>query len=154
MGIEDYLQMFRINPAFVSLGIFMLVTLFIAHIYACFWYYIAIPGLIREVTWVSVFGFSNASVGACYVASFYFIIVTMLTIGFGDIHAVNNIERLYAIVVMFTGGIVFGALISRVATLIEQQNPQAKEFKRHMDELKFFLSEFKFPKELTKRVKV
>jgi uncharacterized protein HemX len=54
----------------------------------------------------------------------------------------------------FTGGIVFGALISKVARMIDTRNPQAKAFKANMDELKAFMEEIQLPKALRLKAKV
>ncbi len=37
------------------------------------------------------------------MASLYYIIVTMLTVGYGDIHPTNFLERVYGILTMLTG---------------------------------------------------
>lgn len=49
---------------------------------------------------------------------------------------------------------MFGALISKVAKLIEQSNPQARALKRNMDELKAFMEEIHLSKTLKLRAKV
>ena len=54
--------------------------------------------------------------------------------------------------IFFDGNIVnidakVGALISKVASIIEKRNPQAKAFKESMGELKSYLVEFQMPKE-------
>jgi hypothetical protein len=112
---------------------------FTAHLFACFWHLIAMNKYTNndvyftfddldppERTWLSEFGYINASFSERYVASLYFIIVTMLTVGYGDIHATNRIERLYAIATMIVGAVVFGALISKVTMIIDKRNPAAK----------------------------
>jgi hypothetical protein len=128
--------------------------MFLAHLLACLWHGIGVPNFIHSHTWITEFGFLQAEIGTKYVLSLYYIIVTMLTIGFGEIHPVNSTERLFATLLMFTGGITFGSLINKLATFLNQRNPQAKAFKLHMNELKSYLMDFKFPRELSTRVKV
>ena len=76
-----------------------------------------------------------------YVASLYFTTVTMLTIGYGDIVPATNKERVFAIFAMLTGGVVFGALLSKVALIIDKRNPQAKAFSEKMGEFKAFIED-------------
>ncbi len=48
---------------------------------------------------------------------------------------------------------MFGALISKVARLIDSRNPQAKAFKANMDELKAFMEEIALPNALKIKTK-
>jgi len=154
VGIDELLENAKINPAIISLVILALQMMFLAHLLACLWHGIGVPNFIHSHTWITEFGFLQAEMGTKYALSLYYIIVTMLTIGFGEIHPVNSTERLFATLLMFTGGITFGSLINKLATFLNQRNPQAKAFKLHMNELKSYLMDFKFPRELSTRVKV
>eukprot|EP01040_Poterioochromonas_malhamensis_P026280 gene26280-biopygen10524 len=77
----------------------------------------------------------------------------MTTVGYGDIYGTNQLERFFAILTMLTGGVVFGALVGRVTSLIDKRNPQAKAFKERMDEFKCFLTECHIPKDVGDRAK-
>ena len=95
----------------------------------------------------------ESSVAERYFASFYWTIATMLAVGYGDISATNTYERVYAILTMLCGGIMFGAVIAQVTRLIESRNPQARAFKMRMDELKAYLTEKKLPLSIKKSAK-
>lgn len=58
------------------------------------------------------------------------------------------------LVYLIAGGIVFGALISKVTTLIDKRNPQAKAYKEKMDEVKAFLDDKAFSGELKQKTRV
>jgi hypothetical protein len=92
-----------------TLTILILLLLFICHLIACAWHFIAIyPSSNRsKVTWLTEFGFEDADLFEKYVASFYWATATLFTIGYGDIHPVNNNERGFAILVMLLGGLIF-----------------------------------------------
>jgi hypothetical protein len=106
LKMDEILGEVGLSPSAVSLLVLMLQIFFIAHLYACFWHFIAIPQALpghAHFTWLTEFGYADKSEFDKYIASFYYIIVTMLTVGYGDIHATNDMERLYAIVTMLTG---------------------------------------------------
>ncbi len=149
----DRLEAFGANPQIINLGVLMVQLFFVAHIFACFWHYITLPQAAGSypLNWVDHFGFSDHIIFDKYVASLYYVIITMLTIGYGDIHATNQLERMYAIMTMLTGGIVFGALVSKVTALIDKRNPQARAFKESMTEFKFFINENTLPKSMKQR---
>jgi hypothetical protein len=142
-------------PTLISLSGLMLQIFFIAHIFACFWHYIAIEGVSAdENTWLKTFGYDTRSISAQYVASLYFVVVTMLTIGYGDIYATSDAERVYAIVTMIVGGVIFGALVGQVASAIDKRNPQQQAFNNKMYELKLFLADAGLPADLREKTKV
>ena len=107
---------------------------FAAHFIACFWFYLSNPhvtgvapgyvhagrdddvaGMVSGIrTWTTEFGVSEATVVTQYIASLYWTFMTMLTVGYGDIHATNTGERFYSTLTMIFGAIMFGAIIAKV----------------------------------------
>ena len=154
--VDDTLQCLRINPHIVSLMGLILGIFFIAHVFACAWHYLALSKEQNSggETWVTVLGFAGTSLYDRYVASLYYIMVTMMTIGYGDIHPVTDNERIFGIATMLTGGVVFGAMISRLAGILEQRNPEAKALAQNMTELKSYLVDIAVPYETRRRVVV
>jgi hypothetical protein len=53
-----------------------------------------------------------------YLLSFYFIITTFSTVGYGDISATNNVERLFCILLMCIGVTAFAAGTGEFTNLI------------------------------------
>lgn len=121
LKMDEVLDSVGLSPSAVSLLILMLQIFFIAHLYACFWHFIAIPKTIPGEflhNWIDFFSFTTDSNLTKYVASFYYIIVTMLTVGYGDIRPTNNIERLYGIITMLTGKLVLLFLLYKCNSLL------------------------------------
>jgi len=151
---NETLQSMRFNQHIINLVVLLMGIFFVAHLFACGWHYMALQ---KEQTsggetWVSVLGYADKSIYDLYVASLYFIMVTMMTVGFGDIHPVTDNERIYAIATMLTGGVVFGAMISRLASILEKRNPEAKALRQNMTELKSYLVDVALPHEMRKKV--
>lgn len=153
---DERIEKYFFNPALLSLIVLMLQIFYVAHIFACFFHYLTLPGAAGDFneSWITKFNFQDKPVNEKYVASLYFIVITMTTVGYGDIYGTNQAERLFAILTMLTGGVVFGALVGRVTSLIDKRNPQAKAFKEKMDEFKCFLSECLIPHKVAQRSKV
>jgi hypothetical protein len=163
--LSEYLEeKMSISPSQIKLVMLILQICFVAHIFACFWHFLALPELSHHQTWLSVersngdtaaaYRFATFSNPAKYIASLYYTLVTMLTIGYGDIHPTNDTERVYSIFMMLSGGVVFGALLSKVASVIEKRQPQAKAYKDNMDELRAFLEEYSLPLAVAAKAKV
>ena len=98
-------------------------------------------------TWVyqNQFNFYELSKLDRYIASIYWCLTTMLTIGYGDIHAVNNAERVFSIVTELIGVGVFGTIMSEITNVISKIDPKGREKKKAKEELKAYLAERPVP---------
>ena len=124
---------------------------FVAHLFACIWHYITLG---VDKSWVTEFDYQDSPPFDSYVASLYFIVMTMVTVGYGDIHAINNRERCFAIITMFAGGILFSALLSKITSLLEKRNPRSKALREKMAELRGYLESIDLPFKLKNDAKV
>jgi len=65
----------------------------------------------------------------------------MLTVGYGDIHAVNWGEQLFSIVAELLGVVIFGAIVARIVEILKNVNPQRQAVKAEISELMAYLGE-------------
>ena len=138
-SFEKFLEATNISPKIISFTILIAQIFLFAHIVACFWYYISTPFVTgyydtndfrtgsningenyvysynsTGITWVINTGLQNADTTTKYIASLYWTMNTLLSIGYGDIVPVSTNERLYALTVMLLGGLMFGAIVAKV----------------------------------------
>ncbi|CAM9240666.1 unnamed protein product, partial [Ectocarpus fasciculatus] len=152
-------ESFDINPAIFGVQKMIIQIWFVAHLLCCFWHFMATgPGQTtttsKTVNWLDVFGYDVQPVSSRYSAAFYYVITSMLAIGYGDIHATNTSEMIYAMMIMIVGSILFGAVIAQVNRLIESRNPSMKAFKYRMNELRAYLNEKNLPNVLRTKTTV
>lgn len=77
-------KFFKVGVAVEWLGIFSIIFMILVHICTCFW--VLISKIIdTPQTWIYANDYQDASNGDLYIASFYFVIATIATVGFGDI---------------------------------------------------------------------
>ena len=162
-NIKEYLDQYSISPAFISIFTLLLQIFLVAHIVCCFWFFITTTdatGFQANAatdcchTWVTEANLLNADVETQYIASLYWAFATMLTVGYGDIHATNTGERFYAFLTMLLGSLMFGAIIAKVSVLVESRNLQLKELKIGVAEFKAYLEERRIPNALKTEAKV
>lgn len=153
----DYLEHI-LDPAVVNLVIILTRLIYFVHLLACLWHFIGLN--LNEIgydrTWLTN---PNSdlilnSLSDRYVASLYFCFVTILTIGYGDITATNEVERLFAIFIMIMGVLVFATLINKISTIVRSRRAEATATKRKLDMFKENLAKAKIPAELSKRATV
>ena len=147
----------EVNYAMLALNKFGFGILFLAHWMACLFYLIAATEAM-EVNWVT--GYFDVSAdeasaidkGSLYIASLYFAVATLSTLGYGDVIPATNAERLYAVASTFIGGAVYAYLLGSVCSIITNLDEGSNTFYRQMDELNRFMTDKAITNEL--RVKL
>lgn len=93
----------------------LLFTIFVvAHWIACFFHLLAAERSQYTYTWLHDSKLLNESNFEKYVASLYWSITTMTTVGYGDIGPVSGVERLFTIVAMVIACALFGYSLNLV----------------------------------------
>ena len=83
--------------------------LLVTHYMACVWHYI---GSLEGNGWINLFGFEDTEWKTRYIASLYWSTITTLTVGYGDITAVTDLERVFVIIASMLACGVFGYAIN------------------------------------------
>ena len=93
--------------------------------------------------------------GEAYLTSIYWALTTMSTIGYGDIRAYNNTERVVSILVMLMGSVVLISgmtnVINGMANMVAQLDSQNLRAKRKIDEVKAMMLDVGMPMGLIRR---
>jgi potassium voltage-gated channel Eag-related subfamily H protein 7 len=135
---------------------FVLGLCVVGHWNACIWYMvgsIADPG---EPSWIKVQGLDwddYYTAGDRYVASLYWAMMTLTTIGYGDIAAENTPERLYNISAMMICSLIFAYVVGTMCSLVQGLDVTNLQFQSMMDDINEYLQKNKVPKELRKRIR-
>ena len=163
--LSTHLDSINVFPQIKNSCLLFLQIFLTAHVLACFWFFITtrkctglqnpddelMPVLIR--TWATEFGFENANIFSQYIASLYFTFETLFTIGYGDFFATNMGERIYVIVVMLIGSLLFGAIIAQIKDVLDSLNIQKNEAIKKLEEFSEFMEEKRYPLDLRVRAK-
>jgi hypothetical protein len=99
---------------------FLILLALIMHICTCFWIYIGIPSPDNNFTWIYYIGLKDSGPVEVYVASLYFNIVSMFTIGYGDIRPYTMIERLYNCLFLSIALILFSFSITALSAIFSK----------------------------------
>ena len=120
--VEDYFQFSRqVSSVFQLFKLISALVIF-AHWCGCILYYVAISDTVNPVNWITEAGLHIDDLKEIYVASLYWSIATMATIGYGDIHPTTYKERILSIVIMLCSSVIFGYILSSIGTLLIEIN--------------------------------
>ena len=70
-----------------------------------------------------------------YLLSFYFSIITMVTVGYGDITPSTTSEIIYVIIFTLLSVTVFGYIINTIGQIFQDISRQDELFKKHKAEI-------------------
>ena len=72
--------------------------------------------------WIHLVHLENEYFAKKYIASFYFIIATMTTVGYGDIVCVSPIERVFQIILLAIGTVIYSFIITKFGNEVGKQS--------------------------------
>ena len=103
---------------------FLFVIMFINHIMACLWVFAS--KFDENANWVNSFfdGKKELPASEMYLLAFYFVSTTVTTVGYGDISAVNNLERVFSIIMLFVGVMCFASISGSLSSMITNYDNQ------------------------------
>jgi hypothetical protein len=70
------------------------------------------------------------SIASYYINSFYFSVVTMSTIGYGDISPITDDEKLFMIFMSLFASMLFGYTINSLATIFADYEQKKKDYNK------------------------
>ncbi|KAK9812616.1 hypothetical protein WJX72_000666 [[Myrmecia] bisecta] len=123
----------------------------------CIWYFTARREGLANSWLTSVAGqdLTTASRLRQYVASIYYAMTTITTVGYGDITAHTAAEELVAIFIMFIGVLFFGFLIGSLGELLEQSSMAARRaavLRNKFDDVEAWMRKRKLPREMCNEI--
>jgi CRP-like cAMP-binding protein len=91
--------------------------------------------------------------GSLYITALYFSLVTIATVGYGDVQPATETERVVAIILILVGVSVWTLMVGSVTTLLSSFAPSSAHFFQTMDALTTFAAEHSLPEDLTLRLR-
>ncbi|XP_026377173.1 potassium channel SKOR-like [Papaver somniferum] len=152
----------RINYLFTRIVKLLAVELYCTHTAACIFYYLAttLPAEKEGYTWIgslklgdySYSNFREIDLGKRYIVSLYFAIVTMATVGYGEIHAVNVREMIFVMIYVSFDMILGAYLIGNMTALIVKGS-KTERFRDKMADIMKYMNRNKLGKEIRDQIK-
>eukprot|EP00397_Hematodinium_sp_SG-2012_P023397 GEMP01024303.1.p1 GENE.GEMP01024303.1~~GEMP01024303.1.p1 ORF type:complete len:513 (+),score=42.48 GEMP01024303.1:569-2107(+) len=157
------------RPAFLDISYSMIsiirlicVLLMYCHVVACLWAAVGIHAMNgTNDSWLNQIelkdylqSVSKDNYWHVYVISYYWAMMTLVSVGYGDFVPSRVIEYISAIVFMLFGGLVWAYCIANVAAILSGVLQKRKEYEAEMDELRYISHTRNLPKALCIRLKM
>jgi len=146
-----------INYSVLTLCKFVALTVVVAHWLACLWH-MTVNIEAKEVNWVTNYGDpadpdGQLSVAEVYIVALYWAVMTMSTIGYGDVTPVTTAERLTATFGMFVGSSIFAYIVGAVTSTVAAMGARQTKFYELMDSINLYMEEVELPQAIRIRIR-
>lgn len=129
----------------------MILVLITCHWMACFWCLIPMTSVDDDdfdddgikMTWITALeaskGIDLRTNYQIYVASLYYSVMTLTSVGYGDIQPQNEAEYIACIFLMLVSGIVWAYILGTLTAILSSMDPRNTHFKQTLDDLNFMI---------------
>ncbi|CAE7776515.1 AKT1, partial [Symbiodinium microadriaticum] len=108
------------EDVFTRIGKLIAFLAFVTHLTACFWSWSSLHA--KGPNWHDNIGISDEDFLKKYIAAVYWTYATMATVGYGDVTAMNDGERLFSVFVMVMGSTILAYIVGTVSAQAFNKN--------------------------------
>ncbi|GIZ04142.1 potassium voltage-gated channel subfamily H member 6 [Caerostris extrusa] len=136
----------------------------IAHWLACIWYAIGNaerPFLVNKIGWLDALArdthqhYNNShggpSIKSKYVTALYFTFTSLTSVGFGNVAPNTNMEKVFAIIVMLVGSLMYASIFGNVSAIIQRLYSGTARYHTQLLRVKEFIRFHQIPNPLRQR---
>ncbi|XP_027032628.2 potassium voltage-gated channel subfamily H member 4 [Tachysurus fulvidraco] len=142
----------------------------LAHWMACIWYVIGRKEMERnanqqdwDIGWLHELGkrlespyvnstFGGPTVRSAYIASLYFTLSSLTSVGFGNVCANTDAEKIFSICTMLIGALMHAVVFGNVTAIIQRMYSRRSLYHTRMKDLKDFIRVHRLPRQLKQRM--
>lgn len=151
--IEKLLEAVCGKGSVIRLMAFFLMVTICVHLMSCLWFFVARLEGLGPQTWVSDRGLRDSPTTDLYIASLFWTITTLSTVGYGDIVPGTSVERILAIAWMLFGVCFFSFTIGSLSTMLNSIDTKEMVLTNKLAAIDEFASEAKLDKSLRYRLR-
>ena len=142
----------QINDKIIKLLVYSLTFFLITHIMSCLWYFLT-SFEENSNNWVIKLGYLDKSNFEKYIICVYWTLTTMTTVGYGDITAITSNEKIYNILNMGFGVVIYSFAIGSMSTIVQDLNEKNKDVQKKLNMLEHIKKQFKIDHKVYYKVK-
>ncbi|XP_012556302.2 potassium voltage-gated channel unc-103 isoform X1 [Hydra vulgaris] len=135
----------------------------IAHWFACLWYAIGVKECTSQnnLGWLAKLNNDlnntyNRTEGldltTTYLTALYFTLSSMTSVGFGNVSANTNIERLFTIIIMLAGALMYAIIFGNITAIIHRLYSGLARYHSTMRRVRRFIRFYQIPSPLRQRL--
>ncbi|TPX55371.1 hypothetical protein PhCBS80983_g05374 [Powellomyces hirtus] len=144
---------------------FVSYAIVLTHGISCIWFANACNGIIEwpmnisgqcaADSWVMMsrdLNIYNLSLGQLYISSLYWAIISMTTLGYGDIRPNNTSERIFSMFTALCGILFYGYINGTIASTLSNMDSRRVAYQQRLDAVKQYMTDRKMDPDMKERV--
>lgn len=147
----------------VVLTLLMLMFTLVSHWLACIWFVIAVQEMElypqNNISWLHQLSVKlqydvlrPLDMAATYVTALYFTTSSLTSVGFGNVAANTNAEKVFSILTMLIGALMHAVVFGNVTAIIQRMYARRSLYQTKLRDLKDFFRLHQLPKQLRQRM--
>lgn len=147
--IKRIYEYFRLNTSIYKTNIkilsYYIYFFFISHVLSCIFVFF---GTVDYPNWIVKTNLQNFYFGEIYLASLYFNHTTIFTVGYGDIISKNVYERIYNVILMIVGIMLYSFALTSISNIVKINDEKTKNYDKKREYLDHISMKYLINKQL------
>ena len=123
------IENFRNNKIY-RVFLYLIIFILISHILSCIFIFVA---TISEENWIIYHKLKDSDFIDVYISALYFVNNTIFTIGYGDIITINIYERIFNIILMIIGVILYSFILAKLSEQLKTKDLKEKKYEENKE---------------------
>ena len=146
-------QKIHLNKKYAHLVLLIILFLLCNHFCACLWFFLSKIKKFSAETWLTNLGYNDKTNFEKYVISFYWSLTTITTVGYGDITALNTLEKIFTLFIMSFGIIIYSFGIGSLSSILYDYDLKSEEMNQKLNILLKIKKNYKINQSLYEKIK-
>lgn len=151
-SMESFVNFLKMYAGVTRLITAIFVVLLITHFTACMWYYSARLDDFNPDTWIVRYNFQNDSKSKQYISALYWSLTTLTTVGYGDISAFTDGERVICMMWMMFGVGFYSFTVGTLSSVLSSMDSKSSMINSKLSLVDLFAKDTQLPQDLLKRI--
>ena len=148
--VEEWLVVNENSYHIYSLLTLLIRILVVSHLAACIWHFI---GFFSENSWMASNSLIHQPWHIRYLYSFYFIMITINTVGYGDITPQNSAEVIFCIFFVIIGCMMFAYSLNCMGNIFHAIYKKERQLKEELYIINDFMRSKKIPQDFQMKIR-
>jgi hypothetical protein len=136
---DRWMRLSSTNSGYLRIVRLGTVIMLLIHWISCAWFFVPFLEHFPADSWVASEELQDKTPATQYVRSLYWTVVTMTTVGYGDITPSRNLEYVFTILVMLAGASLYAFIIGNIASLLSNLDSAKVAFWSRADAVNQYL---------------